>query len=181
MSERSTTEPPEPGRETAYDVDALRQRYGPAPVVRRCFEEADASEFVADAERDALGGARVVIRRARDGAVLYVNVRGDDAEWDVPGGGRDPGETPEATAVREVHEEVGLAVDVDDLACVHHLTFQDGDASATGVWTHFVATVSDPEPLDVQESELAATTWRETPPEDVDEFLAFALDAIRDR
>jgi len=181
MPEPSTGGVPEPARETAYDVDALREAYGPVPVVRRCFEKADASEFVAAAERDALGGARVVIRRERDGAVLYANVRGDDAEWDVPGGGREPGETPEATAVREVHEEVGLSVEVDDLACVHHLTFRDDDASATGVWAHYVATVADPGPLDVQAAELAATTWRASPPGDVDEFLAFALDAIGER
>lgn len=85
------------------------------------------------------------------------------------------------TAVREVHEEVGLGVDVDDLACVHHLTFRDGDAAATGVWVHYVATVADPGPLAVQTSELAATTWRGTPPADVDDFLAFALDAAGER
>lgn len=83
---------PRPASTTVYDVDALRAAYGPAPVVRRCFEKADASEFVAAADRDALGGARVVVRRERDGAVLYANVRGDDAEWDVPGGSRDPGD-----------------------------------------------------------------------------------------
>lgn len=30
--------------------------------------------------------------------------------WDFPGGGREPGETPEQTVLREVHEEVGLIV-----------------------------------------------------------------------
>jgi 8-oxo-dGTP pyrophosphatase MutT (NUDIX family) len=175
------TEMPRPASTTAYDVDALRAAYGSAPVVRRCFEEADVSEFVAAAEGDALGGARVVIRRESDDAVLYVNVRGEDAEWDVPGGSRELGESPETTAIREVHEEVGLAVDVDDIACVHHLTFHDDDASASGVWVHYETTVSDPGALDVQTAELAAATWRETPPADVDEFLAFALDATGDR
>ena len=30
--------------------------------------------------------------------------------WDLPGGGRDPGETPFETVAREVHEELGLVV-----------------------------------------------------------------------
>lgn len=178
MSDRTLEAPPTPTRETAYDVDVLREAYGPAPVVRRCFEKSDASEFVEASHRDALGGAGVVIRRERDDAVLYANVRGDDAEWDVPGGGRETGESPEQTAVREVHEEVGLGVELDELACIHHLTFRDDDQSATGVWVHYEATVSDPGLLDVETSELAATTWRETPPADVDDFLSFALDHL---
>lgn len=33
------------------------------------------------------------------------------AHWDLPGGGRENGETPEACALRELHEEFGLHVD----------------------------------------------------------------------
>jgi 8-oxo-dGTP pyrophosphatase MutT (NUDIX family) len=32
----------------------------------------------------------------------------DHAYWTLPGGGIEPGETPEQAAVREVHEETGL-------------------------------------------------------------------------
>lgn len=35
--------------------------------------------------------------------------------WDLPGGGREGNETPEACAVREIHEEVGLTIRVPDL------------------------------------------------------------------
>lgn len=142
-------EPPTPTRETAYDLDALRAAYGHVPVFERTFEVEDASEHA-----------------------------GDSAAWDVPGGGRENGESVEATAVREVHEEVALAVRLDDAAVAHRLTFDDGDRAATGVWTHFTATVADPVPLDVQTEELADATWRTTRPDDVDDFLERALDAI---
>lgn len=60
-----------------------------------------------DAEVRAAGG--VVVRRAADGGpeVLVVHrPRYDD--WTLPKGKRDPGETDEACARREVEEETGL-------------------------------------------------------------------------
>jgi len=35
--------------------------------------------------------------------------------WDMPGGGREPGETPEACVLRELREELGLVLAVDAL------------------------------------------------------------------
>lgn len=37
------------------------------------------------------------------------------AKWDLPGGGREGGETPEACLLREVHEEFGLILAADRL------------------------------------------------------------------
>ncbi len=52
-------------------------------------------------------GAGVAILHA--GTVLLIR-RGDNALWDVPGGGADAGESPEDTARRELYEETGLSV-----------------------------------------------------------------------
>ena len=46
-----------------------------------------------------------LIKRQRDGRTYFV----------IPGGGREPGETPEQTAIRESFEELGLTVSIDRL------------------------------------------------------------------
>lgn len=46
-----------------------------------------------------------LIKRQRDGSVYYV----------IPGGGMEPGETPEKTAIRESYEELGLKIAIDRL------------------------------------------------------------------
>ncbi len=46
-----------------------------------------------------------------DGRVVLL--RNDRAEWELPGGRIDLGETERAALVREVREELGLTVDVD--------------------------------------------------------------------
>lgn len=171
-------EAPTPTRETPYDLDALQEAYGDVDVHEKTYQVEDVAPYAAERDDDALGGASVIVERESDGAILYVNVRADDARWDVPGGGREPRESIEATAVREVHEEVGLAVAIDDAASAHLLTFDDGTSTVTGLWVRFSATVSDPGALDVQTAELAETTWRTTRPDDVDALLERALDAI---
>ncbi|MCH2076761.1 MAG: NUDIX hydrolase [Rhodobacteraceae bacterium] len=55
------------------------------------------------------------------GERLLVILRDDDrpipwpGHWDFPGGGREPGETPEEVAIRETFEEVGLELLPPDL------------------------------------------------------------------
>lgn len=46
-----------------------------------------------------------LIKRQRDGRIYYV----------IPGGGMEPGETPEQTAIRETREELGLTVSIERL------------------------------------------------------------------
>ncbi|MPV36945.1 NUDIX domain-containing protein [Georgenia subflava] len=51
-----------------------------------------------------------------DGRILLAHWAGaNGAGWTLPGGGMEPGETPQETAVREVLEETGFTVTLDDL------------------------------------------------------------------
>jgi len=56
--------------------------------------------------------AAYVVCRDEAGRVLLTRLRAagypSDGMWTMPGGGMEVGETPEATAIRELHEETGL-------------------------------------------------------------------------
>ena len=56
-----------------------------------------------------VGGVLLLVRRRPVGdEVLLTKLSGEHGAWTLPGGGLDPGESPEAGAGREVHEETGL-------------------------------------------------------------------------
>jgi len=78
----------------------------------------------------------------RDGRVLMVHERsrrsGGGEWWTLPGGGLEPGETPEEAVRREVFEETGLVV-----AQAKHVLEMPYPSGMTSV---FAVTVADGEP-----------------------------------
>jgi 8-oxo-dGTP diphosphatase len=63
----------------------------------------------------------------RDGRVLITQRPPDKSMsglWEFPGGKVEPGETPEAAVVREMHEELGITIKP---ACLSPLTFASHD------------------------------------------------------
>ena len=78
----------------------------------------------------------------RDGRVLMVHERsrrsGGGEWWTLPGGGIEPGETPEQAVRREVFEETGLVV--GDARYVLEMPYPSGMTSV------FSVTVADGEP-----------------------------------
>ncbi|SEW40607.1 8-oxo-dGTP diphosphatase [Cognatiyoonia koreensis] len=74
---------------------------------------------------------------------LLITLRDDKPDipypglWDFPGGGREPGETPEQTVLREVREEVGLVVPQNALIWKRRYAaeyLRDTDEADAQVW-----------------------------------------------
>lgn len=55
-----------------------------------------------------------VVLRSSAGDVILVRKRGTQ-RFMLPGGKIDPGETPAAAAIREIHEELGVVLNADEL------------------------------------------------------------------
>jgi ADP-ribose pyrophosphatase YjhB (NUDIX family) len=73
-------------------------------------------------------GVALLCRRAGDKALLMVLQAGpgEPPTWAVPGGGIEPGETPEQAAVREAREETGLEVELQRPHLTVRGVFDDG-------------------------------------------------------
>lgn len=96
----------------------LRERHGNFPVIETTNLD-DPERFECGIDRfqsgfRGAGGARVT-----DGAgrVLLVREASAPERWILPGGGNEPEETLEATAVREVREETGVECALTGVWC----------------------------------------------------------------
>jgi 8-oxo-dGTP pyrophosphatase MutT (NUDIX family) len=65
---------------------------------------------MATLDQRSAGG--VVFRHGADGIEIALISVGKPARWQLPKGIVDPGETPETTALREVHEEAGVTAEI---------------------------------------------------------------------
>lgn len=72
-----------------------------------------------------------------DGRVLLVR---QDGQWYLPGGIREPGESLEAGARREVREETGVEVTITGLAAISEQTFRHGSETVEFRFATFGAT-----------------------------------------
>lgn len=78
-----------------------------------------------------------------DADILVLKRNDDDphrpGEFDLPGGGLLPGESPEAAAVRETHEETGQRLALDGLRWAYSSTSAYPERSATVIRLFFTA------------------------------------------
>lgn len=125
-------------------------------------------------------GFEVVERRAEAGEQHFVGavVTDDDGEvalvknwwsdgWVIPGGGVEPGETFEAAVAREVREETGLEVAVEDPLSVVDQTFVHDEESVWNAFVIFAASAETTAFADapgIGDGEIEDVAWFETVP-----------------
>jgi 8-oxo-dGTP pyrophosphatase MutT (NUDIX family) len=154
------------GRPADVDADSLRASFRAlhhgfvrAPLdrddpcdrwrVELLLERADFG-VVEAAETGLLGWTKLVTPKVGAGAVLFdgegrvlLADRADGRGWCLPGGYADPHEPPQATVVREVHEETGLEVEVERLLGLYSVTQRSGGKIVVG---QFICRVVGGEP-----------------------------------
>jgi 8-oxo-dGTP diphosphatase len=71
-----------------------------------------------------VGAAAVILND--EGHVLLVKHGYGHLNWEIPGGGSEPNESPAETAIREVREETGLTAIVRHMTGVYYVEDVDG-------------------------------------------------------
>lgn len=137
-------------------------------TARRSQYDVDADQFAdvrAKVEDGLTWGVGAVVTDDR-GRVLLVR---EDGRWLAPGGEVEAGESHDDALVREVREETGIDVLVEDLRAVTDVTFQHESGSVHFYFAHYTATPTSTALTDdpgTRDEAIETVTWAETVPED---------------
>ena len=105
------------------------------------------------------------------GQVLVVEPTYKDT-WELPGGSVEADESPRAACIREIEEELGLAIVIGRLLCVDWQG-PEPDRSESVMFIYDGGTVRDPEVIRLSVDELAS--FRFVGPGQLDDLLAARL------
>ncbi|MFC7077943.1 NUDIX hydrolase [Haloarcula halophila] len=141
-------------------------------VTRRVTRATDAASFESIQRRieDGLEWGVGGLVEDDDGRVLFVR-EGDsyeDATWKLPGGGVEAGESRAEALVREIREETGVTVAVEELLAVSEITVAHGDRSAQfhfGTYRATPETTTLTDDPGLADEGIVEVTWTDAIPE----------------
>lgn len=152
----------------------LEDGYGEIPVrtVATTVPRDYFAECVDAALDDRLGGVRVLVTH---GDSFLLVRRGNDDEWDVPGGSL-AGDVHETAAQRLVAEQTGLECSITDAfaAVEREFTLVDGGDGVSGLWVFFEAEAFDTD-LSLADP-LVDAEWFTSPPSGIDPAISEHLE-----
>lgn len=134
---------------------------------RRKTRAVDAARFEAVSDRidDGLDWGVGAIACDDRGRLLLVR---EDGEWLAPGGEVETGESHRDALVREVAEETGISITVEDLVAVTEISVTHADRRTVFYFAHYTATpeatVLDPVP-GLPEEAIERVEWVDAVPE----------------
>lgn len=157
--------------------EKLAARYD-RPYRKRDRIEVAPERFRKAIERGDDGAWGVGALVVEEGRALFVR---EGETWLLPGGRLEPGESPEAGARRELREETGLSITIDDLCAIAEQTFlrRGSEDSYEFYFATFLGSLrSSASPADARPNAdpIDAVEWRaEVPPNAFDRELLTRL------
>lgn len=165
-------------RETWHDtqsrIERLRDKFGEFELEQAEVEnDPEFFDHGLELARAGWRGDAGAIVKDQEDRVLMIRHEGAPAKWGPPGGGHEPGETMEETALREVQEETGIDCDLVDVNYARRKTiFLDGDPDQR---YHMLTVIFDGEyrggSIETSDEEVLEATWFEELPENRSEFV----------
>ena len=105
-------------------------------------------------------GGRILLSRRKEGSHL-------EGRWEFPGGKAEPGEDPRDAVRRELEEELGILVDVGEIADVTFHRYDEADKAVLLLFFFATRRADSPEPRAI---DVAEVTWAEPEALDPDAF-----------
>jgi 8-oxo-dGTP pyrophosphatase MutT (NUDIX family) len=126
----------------------------PLPIHDRAGNVLVDLRFVAEDERRPAPASLVVVTHADAALMIFDSWR---KEWELPGGTREPGETPRQAAIRELHEETGIHTTALSFAAVAEFDLRNPDRHE--LLAIYRTHLDEPPPLIVNDEALAFRWW----------------------